>query len=154
MIEEDAAAAIHAVTLAIIDGNVMAVHLGHAVRTPRVEGGCLRLRRFANLAEHFAATCLVETSPPWGEQADRLQDPSHADGRELPSEYRLLPARGHKAHGSEVVDLRGLHLAQHINQRQLIEQVRLMQGNALTEVTDALKILRAGAANDAVHFIA
>ena len=54
VVEEDARRAVHVVRLAVVHGDVVAVHLGHAVRRARVERGDLRLRNLEHLAEHLA----------------------------------------------------------------------------------------------------
>src|SRR5262249_57175205 len=61
VVEEDPRARVEAVALAVVDGDMVAVHLGHAVRAPRVKRGGLALRRLAHLAEHLARARLVET---------------------------------------------------------------------------------------------
>src|SRR5262245_15017389 len=54
VIEEDAAAAVHAVTFAVIHRNEVAVNFRHAVGASRIEWGHFRLGHFLHLAEHFA----------------------------------------------------------------------------------------------------
>ena len=60
VVEEDAGDGEQAVALAVVDGDVVAVGLGHAVGAARVEGRDLGLRHLADLAEHLAAGGLVE----------------------------------------------------------------------------------------------
>ena len=88
------------------------------------------------------------------EQPNRLQHARHADGGEFAGQDRLLPARRHEAHGREVVDLLGAHRPKHIDDRQLVEQVGLMEGDAAGQVGDAFEGLGAGAADDAVDLVA
>ena len=53
VVEEDAAAGVQPVALAVVDDDVVPEHLGAAVRRPRVERRALGLRRLADLAEHL-----------------------------------------------------------------------------------------------------
>src|SRR5205085_6772414 len=125
VIEQDAAAAEHAVALAVVHRDEMPVDLGDAVGTARVERGRLALGSFTHLAEHLTARRLVKADALWVDQADRLEYARNANAGELPGQYRLLPARRHEAHGRQVIDLVGPDDAQHLDERELIEQVRL-----------------------------
>ena len=60
VVEQDAGAGEQAVALAVVDGDVVAEHLRHAVRAARVERRHLGLRHLAHLAEHLARRGLVE----------------------------------------------------------------------------------------------
>jgi hypothetical protein len=130
------------------------VDLGDTVGAARVERRRLLLRRLLHLAEHLAARRLVEANAARIQQPDGFEDARHADGGEFPGQHRLLPTRRHEAHGGEVVDLVGFDVAQHVDDRQLVEQVRLVQGDAVAEVSDALEVLGAGPADHAVYLIA
>src|SRR5262249_28065776 len=47
-----------------------------------------------------------------------------------------------------------LCLAQHVNERELVQQIRLVQRQAAAEVGDPLEIFRARPANDPMHLVA
>ena len=76
------------------------------------------------------------------------------DAGELGGERRLDPGDGHERHRREVVDLGGLGGAQRIDERALVEQVALVEGDAVADVLDALELLGRGAAHHAVDLIA
>src|SRR5262249_21659524 len=50
------------VTLTVVDGDVVAEHLGHAVWAARIERRHLRLWHFTHPPVHFTRRCLVETN--------------------------------------------------------------------------------------------
>src|SRR5579863_9432603 len=60
MIEQDAIAAVHAVSLAVIHGQLKAGALADAIGTAGMERSALALRRLAYLAEHFARAGKIE----------------------------------------------------------------------------------------------
>src|SRR5262245_1466708 len=152
VIEEDARAREQAVALAVIDGDVVTVDLGHAVRAARIERRRLRLRALADLAEHLARARLVEACLRGGEP-ERLEDPRHADGVELRREHRLLPRGRDERLRREVVDLVGTDVTHELDQRQVIEQVRLAEIDLIPEVGDALEVLGARSAHHADHAV-
>src|SRR5258708_9891318 len=92
VIEQDAGAGEQIVALAVIDGDVVTVDLGHAVRAARMKRRRLALRRLAGAAEHLAAASLIEsgvrTDLPEG-----VQQPRHTQCSEFRRQHWLLPAR-------------------------------------------------------------
>ena len=60
VVEENSVAGVDPVGLAIVDGDPVAVELGHAVRRAGVERRRLRLRRLLDEAEHLGGRRLVE----------------------------------------------------------------------------------------------
>src|SRR5262249_60947905 len=152
--EQDARAAEHPVALAVVDRDEVPVDLGDTIGAARMERRRFTLRRLPRLAEHLARRRLVEANPPGIKQPDRLEDASDADGGILSGKHWLLPARRHEAHGGEVVDLVGAHGAEDIDEGELIEQVGLVQLDAALQMGDALEVLGARTANDAVDLIA
>ncbi len=116
MIEDDAVATIHAVTLAVIDRHPVAVHFGHAIGAAGIEAGRFPLGGLLHFAEHFTAAGLVKTNPARIQQPDRFQHTRDANGSELAGQDRLLPARGHKAHGRQVIDLDRLNFFDHFDE--------------------------------------
>jgi hypothetical protein len=95
VVEQDARAGKEAITLAIVDGDVMAVHLGHVIGAPRGKRRDLALRRLAHLAKHFTAAGMVRAG--FGANlAYRFKQAGHADRGKLCSQHRLEPARRHE----------------------------------------------------------
>ena len=146
VVEQYPRARVEPVALAIVDRDEVAVHLGHAVRAARVKGGRLALRRLAHPAEHLARAGLVEARLG-GDQANGLEEPGDAHGVELRRQHGLLPGGGDEGLRGEVVDLVRLDRAQEVDERELVEQVRLSQLDAVAQVCHPLEVLRARAAH-------
>ena len=153
VVEEDAADRVHAVALAVVDRDPVAVGLRDAVGAARVERRLLGLRHLLHLAEHLRRGRLVEADRRV-DVADRLEHARDADGGELGGQHRLRPRGRHEALRGEVVDLVRLRGAQRLLQRGLVEQVGLQQLDAARQVRDALERLGARAAHDAVDLVA
>ena len=153
MIEQYSGYAVHPVALAVVDRDPVAVHLGDAVGAAGVERGALLLRHLDHLAEHLAARRLVEPDVVGAQQPDCLQHPGHPDGGELAGEHRLLPARRHEALGGEVVHLVGPRLLEHVDDRELVEQVGLVQVDLPGQVRDPLEVLGARPPDDPVDLV-
>src|SRR5258706_173372 len=80
---------------------------------------------------------LVKANAGRVQETDGFEDARHAHGGELAGEHWLLPTGRHKTHGGQVVDLVRPNLLEDLNDRQLIEQVRLMEAETAFEVRDA-----------------
>ena len=87
-------------------------------------------------------------------ESDRLEEPGHAECRELAGEHRLGPRGGHEALRGEVVDLVGLGVAHHGGQRVLVEEVRGHDLDAVEQVVDPLVGVVGGAAHHADDVVA
>ena len=70
-----------------------------------------------------------------------------------PVKQRLRPTDGHKALGGKVVDLVRSHVLDDGHDRQLVQQVGLVDGDPAVQTSDAFEVLRAGTADHAVHFV-
>ena len=152
MVEEDAADGVEAVGLAVVHRDPVPVDLGDAVGRARIEGGGLPLGRLGHLAEHLRARRLVEPGLRVG-QADGLEDPGDAEGRELAGQDRLGPRGGHVGLGRQVVDLVRPGLLQGHGQRMLVEQVGRHDRQPVGEVVDPLAAVVAGPADDAEDLV-
>ena len=82
MIEEDATDREHVVALAVVNGDVVAIDLGDAVRRARVERGRLALGYFEYTAVHLARRGLVNTRIGL-DGAHRLEHAGHSHTCEL-----------------------------------------------------------------------
>ena len=76
------------------------------------------------------------------------------DAGELGGQDRLDPRRRHERHRGEVVDLVGLAVAQHVDERALVEQVAGVQRDRVADVLEALEGLGRGAPDHAVDLVA
>jgi hypothetical protein len=121
VVKENSATAKHAVTLAVVHRDPVPVDLGHAIRTPRVEGRGFPLRRFLDLAEHLTRGSLIKADAPRVQVPDSFQHARDAHCREFSGQDRLLPARRHEAHGGEVIDLIGFGRLYHVNDGELVQ---------------------------------
>jgi len=166
VIEEDAVAGIHAVGLAVVDGDPVGVELGDAVGTAGIEGGGFLLGDFLDEAVELGGGGLVNAGfvgEP--EDADGLENAEGAEGVGIGGVFGRLEAHLHMALGTEVVDLIGLHLLDDADQVAAVGEIAVVEdepwgvasGGALVgilvEVIDACGVEAAGAALDAMHHI-
>ncbi len=159
VVEQDAVAGVHAVRLAVVDGDPVGVELGHRVRAARVERRRLALRGLLHEAVELAGAGLVEAAVALqAEQADRLEQSQRAQRVDVGGVLRALEADRDMAHRAEVVDLVGAHLLHDADQVGAVGEVAVVQDEpavalvrVLVEVVDALGVERRGAALDAVH---
>jgi len=106
VVEEDAAARVEPVRLAVVLDQPVGGQLGHAVRRPGVKRGGLRLRDFLDFAEHLGRRGLVEprlVDEP--ELPDGLQQVERADVVRLGRRARARERNPHVALGGQVVHL-------------------------------------------------
>src|SRR5579871_1666224 len=153
MVEQYARYRKEIVALAIVDRDEVTVDFSDAVGAARVEGGRLRLRGLADLAEHLGGGSLVEADLRVDEP-DCLHHPRHPQPRELARQDRLVPARGHERLRGQIVDLVRRGVADRFDERILVQQVCLRQRDALLKMSDTLEALRTGAAHHSHHTIA
>ena len=106
-----------------------------------------------HLAEHLARGGLVEADVG-ADLADALEQARDADAGELGGQGRLDPGDADERHRGEVVDLVGLRGAQRVDERAVVEQVALVQRDAVAQVLDALELLGRRAADHAVDLVA
>ena len=76
------------------------------------------------------------------------------DAGELGGQRRLDPGDGDERHRGEVVDLGRFRRAQRVDERALVEQVALVERDAVADVLDPLELLGRGAAHHAVDVVA
>ena len=104
-------------------------------------------------AEHLAAAGLIEADRRI-DQAHGLEHPRDAQGGELTGQQRLRPTGGHETLGGEVVDFVRPDLLHDRDDRQLVEQIGLVQRDSAVQPLDPLAAFGAGAADHAVDFVA
>lgn len=109
VVEQDAAGGVQAEALAIVDGDPVAIELGHAVGAARVERRVLVLALGLDQAEHLAGGSLVEARFR-AELADRLEQVGHAQAVDDAGGHRLVPGSPDEALCRQVVDLLRLRL--------------------------------------------
>ena len=161
MVEEDAAGGVEAVALAVVDGDPVAVELGHAVGAPRVERRRLLLRRLHHLAVHLGAGGLVEAdllARVVLHVTNRLEQAERAHGGDVGGVGRLVEAHADVALGGEVVDLLRADLTDQSDQTVAVRQVAIVQMQlrllAKDQVLDSLRAEGAGATTQAMHLVA
>ena len=88
VVDKHPRAGVQAVALAIVDGDPVAVDLGHSIWASGMEGCGFGLGDLVDLAEHFAGTCLVETDIRVDE-ADGVEHAGYTQGRRLTGQDRL-----------------------------------------------------------------
>jgi hypothetical protein len=162
VVEQDAVAGVHAVRLAVIDGDPVGVELGAGVRAARIERRGFLLRDFLHQAVQFRGRCLIEARlllQP--ENADRFQDAQRADAVGVRRVLGLFEAHRHMRLGREVVDLVRLHLLDDAHQAGRIGQIAVVQHElavvdvrVFVQVVDAVGVEQRRTALDAVDFVA
>ncbi len=130
------------VALAVVDRDPVAVHLGHPVGAAGVEGRGLALGDLLDLAEHLRRAGLVEADRRV-DDADRVEHPGHRQRGRLAGEHRLAPRGLDEGLGGQVVDLGRPVLAQHRDERRLVEQVPADERDLVLDVGDPLEADRA-----------
>ena len=153
VVEEDPGGGEEVVALAVVHGDEVAVALGDPVGRARVERRGLALRHLEHLPEHLGGGRLVEARLR-RDLAHGLEHARDAGGGELRREHRLRPGGRHERHGGEVVDLVGLALAEHVDERALVEEVAGVEHEVVAEPLEPLEGLGRGAPDHAVHLVA
>ena len=114
-----------AVGLAIVEGRVVAEHLCGPVGRTGVERGRFPLGDLGHLAEHLRGGRLVEADPvvPPAHDADRLEHAQDPGAAHVGGQLGLAERELDEADGAEVVDLVGLDLFDHGDERGQVGQV-------------------------------
>ena len=103
VVEEDARGGVEVVALAVVDGDPVAVDLGHPVGAAGVEGGGLRWGTSWTLP-NISDERLVEADLGV-DGADGVEHAGDPEGRGLTGQHRLAPRRLHERLRGQVVDL-------------------------------------------------
>ena len=157
VVEEDARAAEHIVCLAILLDNPVAIEFGHRVGTIGMEGRLLVLRHFLHLAVQLGGGSLVYLARLLQViGAHGFEDAQHTNGIYIGRKLGRIKTHLHVALRGEVVDFRGLHLANEFDQRHRVGHVGIVKVEAglAFEVGNALAVVHGRTADDAVHFVA
>ena len=165
VIEQDSVHGKHAVALTIVFRYPETVLLGHAVGRTRIERRGLPLRHFLHLAEQFGRGSLINAASLL-QPADThgLQEAERAHGISLGRVFRHVERHFHVALCSQVIDFRGMDVADNPNQRTAVRHVAPMQVHqtALLHVAhpfvqiqmfDTCGVKGRRTAHDAMHFI-
>src|SRR5215467_12499893 len=102
MVKENAAGAVQAITLAVIDGGKVSVEFGTGVRTARVKRRALRLGRRRD-TEHLAGRSLIEPALQ-ARAANRFQQPQSPYPYHVACVFGNVEANLHMALGAKIVD--------------------------------------------------
>jgi hypothetical protein len=113
----------------------------------------LGLRHLTDLSEHLAGRGLIEADGGI-DLPHRFERPCHPLRVVFAGEHRLVPRGGHERHRREVVELVRPDDIEDPDQRELVEQISRMDGDAVEQVVYAPVVVRTGAAHDAVHLVA
>ena len=143
------------VALAVVDGDPVAVDLGDAVGAARIErrglasAGSRAPCRTSRSTTPGRSGCVGSTS------ADRVEHARDAERGELAGQHRLLSTTSARMTGPRGCrPRRGRASSITADQRELVEQVGLVQVEPGPEVLDPLEVLRAGAADHAADGVA
>src|SRR5579871_4468196 len=162
MVEQDAVTGKHAIGLAVVHRDPVAIELCDAVRRAWIERRGLLLRDLLHETIELGGRGLVEPRLLLhAEDADGLQEAQHADGIRIGGIFRALEADADMALGGEVVDLGRPDLLHQADQVGGIRHVAVVHQERhvadmgiLVEMIDAGGVEGGRAPLDAVHGIA
>src|SRR6185312_11687156 len=162
MVEQDAVGGEHAVGLAVVHRDPVAIELGHAVGRARIERSGFLLRRLLHQPVEFGRRGLIEPRLLFhAEDADRLKQPQYTDRVGIRRIFRALEADRDVALGREIVDLGRPDLLHQPDQVGRIRHVAVMHQERHVavmripiEMVDARSVEGGRAPLDAVHGIA
>ena len=122
-----------------------------------MEGRLLVLRHFLNLAVQLGGGSLVYLARLLQViGAHGFEDAQHTNGIYIGRKLGRIKTHLHVALRGEVVDFRGLHLANEFDQRHRVGHIGIVKVEAglAFEVGNALAVVHGRTADDAVHFVA
>ena len=162
MVEQDAVGGEHAVGLAVVHRDPVAVKLGDGIGRARIERRGFLLRNLLHQPVQFRRRGLVEPRLLFhAEDADRLQQPQHADRVGIGGVFRAFEADADMALGGEIIDLGRPDLLHQPDQIGRIRHVAIVQEKRhvagvriLIEVIDARGVERGRPPLDAMDGIA
>ena len=156
VVEQDAGAAEHIVSLAVFFHNPVAVELSHCVRAVGVERGVLVLWHFFHFAVKFAGAGLVDATF-LGEAAlaHSLQHTQHAGGIYIGGKFGRVETHLHMALRRQVVDFGRSHLTDYLDQTHRVAHVGIVEVEMwfALEVGNAFAEIYRRAANGTVHVV-
>src|ERR1700687_5502762 len=128
MIEQDAVAGEHAVGLAVVHRDPVAVKLGDAIGRARIEWRGFLLRNFLHQAVQLRRGGLIEPRLLFhAENPDRFQQPEHAERIGIGGIFRAFETDADMALGGEVIDLGRPDLLHQPDQVGRIRHVAIVQ---------------------------
>ena len=156
VVEEDARTAEHVVGLAILLDNPEAIELGYGIGAIGMEGSVLVLRNLLYLAIQLGGRSLIDAAGSLEMVGtDGFEDTQDTGGIHIGRELRRIKADLDVRLGCQIINLVGLNLAHHLDQRHGVAHVGIMEveiGRTL-EMSNALAIVNTTTANDAVYLI-
>ena len=157
VVEENARAAEHVVSLAVLLDDPEAVLLGDSVGAVGVERGVLVLGHFLDLAVELGRGRLVDAAGVFQTaQAHSFQHAQHTGSIDVGGKLGHIEADLHVALGGEVVNFIGADLADDRENAHRIAEVAVLQvkvGVAL-QMGDTLAVIDGRTADDAVDIVA
>ena len=157
MIKEDAGAAEHVVSLAVFLRDPEAVLLGDGVGAVGVEGRLFVLRDLLDLAVELAGRGLVDAAAVLqAAQPHGLEHAQHAGGVDVGRKFRHIEADLYVTLGREIIDLIGTHAADDVHKTHAVAHISKVQMEigVTLQMGDALAVVDAAAADNAVHVVA
>ena len=118
-----------------------------------MEGCPLGLGRLLDEAVHLGASRLVDPAGQ-AQLAHRVEQAQDAEGRHVGRVLGHLEGDLHVALGGQVVDLLGLDRLQRPHEAVLVDEIAVVQGQAIADVVDAPGVEGAAPADEAVHLVA
>ena len=116
MIEQNARAAEHVVSLAVFLDNPEAIEFGHSIRAIGMKGGILVLGHLLHFAIKFGCGCLIDAAALFKTtHSHSLEHAEHADSVDVGSKFGRIERHLHMALGGQIVDFVGPDLAHHLH---------------------------------------
>ena len=159
MVEQDAVAGEHSVTLAVVDRDPMGINFRRAIRAAGVERRRFLLRHFLDQPVHLRTAGLVvaRLQPDF---ADRFEDADGADTGDIAGVFGNVEGDADMALGSEMINLIGLNAIKQLDEVGGVGDVPIVQEQPYTvdmgvfiEAVNAAGIKGRGASDDAMDFI-
>ena len=157
MVKEDARAAEHIVSLAVLLDNPKTIEFGHGIRAVRVERGILVLRNLFYLAVKFACACLVNAAGLFEVVGTHgLKNTEHTGGVHVGGKFWRIEGNLHVALCGKVVNFCRLDLAYNLHEAHRVTHVSIVQMKIrLTlEMRNAFAEVHRRAADNAVNLVA
>ncbi len=162
MVEQDSVRGVDAIGLTVIHRDPVAVEFGDTVRRARIERRGLLLRDLLHKAVELRGRGLVKTRLLLHtEDADRLQEPQHADRVRIGGVFRALKRDTDMALGGEIINLGRPDLLHQADQIGRVRHVAVMHEErhvasvrVLIEMVDARGVERRRPPLDAVDRVA
>ena len=157
MVEEDARTAEHAVGLAVLLHNPVAVEFGHGIGAVGMEGRLLVLRNLFDFSVQFGGRGLVDAARlSQSAQTYGLEHTEHTRGIDVGRKFGRVKTDLHMALCRQIIDFGGLHLRHDLQDGHRVAHVAVVKvevGESL-QMGNAFTVIDRRTADDTMHLVA